>query len=753
MKTEIKDHILQKVFIRKGDNEYAGFSWIFNFKTASLDKFFLDLFCEEFLKETKQYKEIQVCGMEAGALPFLSALVQNSLNVKNAFYIRKSRKKTDLTKLIEGNIRKDLPIFIIDDILNSGNTAERQITILKELGFSVEALFVIVRYKDVSLYEKIKEEGVRIISIFEVNDFKNELGIENIKEKEKKEGAIFSFDWKIELSKPNFYCVNPKSTPILEGDSLYIATDDGSVLKIDKNNGDLIWRYKIGFGASNKKIFSSVAILNNNVYFGGYDGNFYCLDKNSGKRKWVFYDADFIGSSPCISRNKNIVYIGLEFAVKDKKGGVAALNAETGELIWSYYEMKGLTHASPCVSEEMNVVVCGCNDGYIYAFNAKSGKFLWKFKTEGEVKYSGIFCLKRKIVIMASMDGKVYCLKVKTGEIYAIYEARFGFYSNPLLHKDFIVIGSLDKRVYCFDLSTKKEKWFFETHGRIFSSPKKYKDGFLIGSNDGVLYYLDFFDGNLKGKICLSERIVNAPEVDGDTIYVATHAQQLYKFHIVDIKAIENTYINKNYKLMKSGIDVNPFLEELYFYEKNIGKWSLRRAKQIRVQMHTKHINLRSLVYKSDTEISLEDNYRAAADVDYNELDPDTYPYFKKLYSFLEEFADEIGGQLTRAIIVNLEPNKKVYPHIDEGAYYIGKDRYHLILKVEENGSYNVCDGEVQYYDNGELWWFDNKKNHEAENKSKGDRIHVIFDILPIKRSFIKKAHDYLEKKVSTSLY
>ncbi|MEL6920992.1 MAG: aspartyl/asparaginyl beta-hydroxylase domain-containing protein [Pseudomonadota bacterium] len=31
----------------------------------------------------------------------------------------------------------------------------------------------------------------------------------------------------------------------------------------------------------------------------------------------------------------------------------------------------------------------------------------------------------------------------------------------------------------------------------------------------------------------------------------------------------------------------------------------------------------------------------------------------------------------------------------------------------------------------GELWWFDNKAEHEAMNDSETDRIHLIFDLLP----------------------
>ena len=35
----------------------------------------------------------------------------------------------------------------------------------------------------------------------------------------------------------------------------------------------------------------------------------------------------------------------------------------------------------------------------------------------------------------------------------------------------------------------------------------------------------------------------------------------------------------------------------------------------------------------------------------------------------------------------------------------------------------------------GELWWFDNKQEHEAFNDGEADRIHFIFDLLPRARA------------------
>ena len=41
------------------------------------------------------------------------------------------------------------------------------------------------------------------------------------------------------------------------------------------------------------------------------------------------------------------------------------------------------------------------------------------------------------------------------------------------------------------------------------------------------------------------------------------------------------------------------------------------------------------------------------------------------------------------------------------------------------------CGDEEVTMREGELWWFDNKEEHEARNESDHDRIHLIFDLEP----------------------
>ncbi|MBP6948737.1 MAG: aspartyl/asparaginyl beta-hydroxylase domain-containing protein [Candidatus Pacebacteria bacterium] len=199
--------------------------------------------------------------------------------------------------------------------------------------------------------------------------------------------------------------------------------------------------------------------------------------------------------------------------------------------------------------------------------------------------------------------------------------------------------------------------------------------------------------------------------------------------------------MKQNFKLIKKDVDVSTTLLELSnFLEKNT--WSNVRSKNISYHENTKHVSLRE--HKINRKDNTVEYYRNSGNII---TVPQNAPYFTKTISLLKIFEKELGGQLERVMIVTLDGNSNVKPHIDEGSYYLTRDRYHLVLKT--NNSINFCGSENQIYNTGELWWFDNKKMHHVENRSNETRIHIIFDVLKKKKSLRRNIIDVIE----TSIY
>jgi outer membrane protein assembly factor BamB len=68
--------------------------------------------------------------------------------------------------------------------------------------------------------------------------------------------------------------------------------------------------------------------MDNTIYFGSMDGNFYALDVETGYMKWVFRTKGGINSIP--SGDENNVYFG------SNDGTVYAVSRKTGKEVWNY---------------------------------------------------------------------------------------------------------------------------------------------------------------------------------------------------------------------------------------------------------------------------------------------------------------------------------------------------------------------------------------------------------------------------------
>lgn len=83
--------------------------------------------------------------------------------------------------------------------------------------------------------------------------------------------------------------------------------------------------------------------------------------------------------------------------------------------------------------------------------------------------------------------------------------------------------------------------------------------------------------------------------------------------------------------------------------------------------------------------------------------------------------------KFSRAAYFKLAVGGSIGNHIDDGMYYLNKDRYHLSLAGRY--LYNV-DGEEHIIEPGTFFWFDNKKYHWAKNISPTeDRLTFVFDV------------------------
>ena len=179
----------------------------------------------------------------------------------------------------------------------------------------------------------------------------------------------------------------------------------------------------------------------------------------------------------------------------------------------------------------------------------------------------------------------------------------------------------------------------------------------------------------------------------------------------------------KHFTRLSEGVDISPLLAEL---DADPDLWfaDTSRQRKVRCQRNTLNIFLRA------PRKPLPPGAKNANDVHESRLTR-AAAKFPSALAFCEGVAAASGATLGRATLVSLQPRSRVYPHIDVGDYYRVRDRLHLVLR-SPGGSPLDAEQETVVMHEGELWVFNNKVRHSANNPSGEARVHLIFDILPV---------------------
>ncbi len=242
------------------------------------------------------------------------------------------------------------------------------------------------------------------------------------------------------------------------------------------------WGFDISSSISSSPITEEITKGQAGIAFGTQDGKMYMIDADA-KIKWfysiqekideiqqMFLDeetAKSIYASPTLADinkdGKKEVLFGCDL------GKFYALTS-SGKLLWKF-KTDGEIRSSALVQD--NMIIFGSNDKNLYALNLK-GKLLWKFKADSEIESSPAFLKgKRTQVIFGSNNGKIYSLDTK-GKLLWQFKTKGKITAKPAIgaiydnNKKYIVIGSADNNIYVLDENGKLE-WIYETEGRICS--------------------------------------------------------------------------------------------------------------------------------------------------------------------------------------------------------------------------------------------------------------------------------------------
>lgn len=104
------------------------------------------------------------------------------------------------------------------------------------------------------------------------------------------------------------------------------------------------------------------------------------------------------------------------------------------------------------------------------------------------------------------------------------------------------------------------------------------------------------------------------------------------------------------------------------------------------------------------------------------DLLPEARPLIADLMRLVE------GERLGRCIINQIEAGGRIFPHVDTPIHTSYYHRFHIPLQAAPGVVFRAGDEQVTMLP-GQVWWFDNKAEHEVINNSGDSRIHLVVDI------------------------
>ena len=173
----------------------------------------------------------------------------------------------------------------------------------------------------------------------------------------------------------------------------------------------------------------------------------------------------------------------------------------------------------------------------------------------------------------------------------------------------------------------------------------------------------------------------------------------------------------KHIKILKTGIDVSKIIKQLDEHPEDWG--SQQKLKNVKLKDPHEYITSVDVLQLVMGGIS-----KSGENVGDTEICIKTPAYEK--HSEIRKFLNKNYPNYSRCGFLALPVGEIVGAHIDEGKYYLTKDRYHLSIQ----GQYSYFVGnENIVVDPGTLLWFNNKIPHGTVNLGQETRITFVFDV------------------------
>jgi outer membrane protein assembly factor BamB len=206
--------------------------------------------------------------------------------------------------------------------------------------------------------------------------------------------------WLYSRNDGNLMTIRGAATPALADGVVYVGFSDGTFAALKSSGGQVLWEQTLNRNKKFRDIDGQAVVDGEFVIVSGYDDKVYGLDRERGTILWTFPAGSYASGA---LGEPGFFYVGTT------NGQFLKLKASTGELIWSYKEVKGV----PTKPMFLNgVVYFGESQGRLKGLDRETGRLVSSFEPGRGIYSTPALDLNQNEIFFVSGEAYLYSLKL-----------------------------------------------------------------------------------------------------------------------------------------------------------------------------------------------------------------------------------------------------------------------------------------------------------------------------------------------------
>jgi outer membrane protein assembly factor BamB len=287
----------------------------------------------------------------------------------------------------------------------------------------------------------------------------------------------------------------------MDGDWIYAASQNGTVVKLDKQTGKETFRVNL-----KRPLTAGLAVDSEGIYVGNLDGELVSLNKTDGSERWRKQLSSEVVSPPAVD--------GLNVIVQTNDGAVVNLNPQTGEQRWRQdTQIPALTLRGASSGAIFGpFVAVGAANGILAIFDLKTGQKRWADRvavptgdTEIErlVDVDSTPVVQGNLLIAVSYQGNLTAYNITSG--LKAWSQPASSYKDLAVNGDKVFVSQSDGKIIAFNSNSGQKAW--EQSGLERRKPSAVavsENALFVTDYAGILHALDPNTGQFIGRKSLT---------------------------------------------------------------------------------------------------------------------------------------------------------------------------------------------------------------------------------------------------------